>query len=73
MDTSSKQEPRKPGADLTLRTWRTRMGYSLDDAAMQLGCPRSRLEKWERANRPPPRYIGLACAALALGMSPYKD
>lgn len=49
--------------------WRTNMGYSQRDACDALGCSRGALGGWENGN-PIPRYIGLACAALALGMEP---
>ena len=52
-----------------LAEWRSRMGYSADDAAKQLGCAKQSVYNWERGDEPPPRYIGLACDALALGIN----
>lgn len=55
-----------------LREWRTRMGYDQREAAEQLGCSRAAFQGWEKDKTgKPPRYIGLACAALALGMTAY--
>jgi transcriptional regulator with XRE-family HTH domain len=57
-----------------LLSWRERMGYSQRDACAALGCSRAAWVKWETGQQAPiPRYIGLACAALALGMKPYGD
>ena len=57
----------------TLQAWRERMGYSQRDAATALGCSRGAWANWESGAHDVPRYIGLACAALALGMSGYGD
>lgn len=57
----------------TLKAWRERMGYSQREASSALGCSRSAWQAWEGGDQEPPRYIGLACAALALGMKPYGD
>jgi predicted transcriptional regulator len=55
----------------TLTEWRERMGYSKTDASDALGCSRTAWRGWEEGTQDIPRYIGLACAALALGMKPY--
>jgi len=67
--------PKKPAnvAPATLTAWRTRMGYSQRDAVRALGCSREAWGNWEGGKHAIPRYIGLACAALALGMSAYGD
>jgi DNA-binding XRE family transcriptional regulator len=52
--------------------WRERMGYSLTAAAKALGCTRTTLTGYEHG-QDIPRYIGLACAALAVGMSAYGE
>lgn len=63
-----------PGLDHTvLAAWRERMGYSQIDACKALGCSRGAWAGWESGTHKAPRYIGLACAALALGMSSYGD
>ena len=65
-----------PKTKLTKRTlvaWRDRMGFSQDDACAALGCSRMEWLDWESGAKPIPNYIGLACAALALGMSVYGD
>lgn len=54
-----------------LREWRERMGYNQREASEQLGCSRAAYQGWETDGGKPPRYIGLACAALALGMTAY--
>lgn len=64
---SPKMEELKLTAQV-LRTWRERMGYSQRQAALALGCSRGAWSGWEDGTKQPPRYIGLACAALALGM-----
>ena len=56
-----------------LTAWRDRMGYSQREAAIALGCSRGAWSGWEAGTQAIPRYIGLACAALALGMAPYGD
>jgi transcriptional regulator with XRE-family HTH domain len=53
-----------------LISWRERMGYSVRDSCNALGCSRNAWARWENGGKIP-RYIGLACAALALGMKPY--
>jgi transcriptional regulator with XRE-family HTH domain len=53
---------------VTLSAWRESMGYSQRDACKALGCSRSAWTRWEAGGHSVPRYIGLACAALALGM-----
>ena len=57
----------------TLHAWRERMGYSQRDACKALGCSRGAWAGWESGEQAIPRYIGLACAALALGMSAYGE
>ena len=57
----------------TLVAWRERMGFSQRDACKALGCSRGAWAGWEIGTNPVPRYIGLACAALALGMKPYGE
>lgn len=61
----------EPLSGQTLIEWRERMGFSQRDACEQLGCSRGAWGGWETGAQPVPRYIGLACAALALGMKPY--
>jgi transcriptional regulator with XRE-family HTH domain len=58
----------------TLELWRERLGYSQREACEVLGCSRDAWRRWETGKQKPiPRYIGLAMAALALGMKPYGD
>ena len=68
---AQKPQPTLDGA--TLLAWRERMGFSQRDACEALGCSRAAWMGWEHGKMMPPRYIGLACAALALGMTAYGD
>lgn len=70
MATHIENETTTPAPQVLL-AWRERMGYSQRDAAEALGCSRNAWNKWESGSSNAPRYIGLACAALALGMEPY--
>lgn len=56
---------------VTVEKWRVDMGYSVRDAAIQLGCSRDAFTRWQREGGAP-RYIGLAMSALALGMETYN-
>jgi transcriptional regulator with XRE-family HTH domain len=67
--TAGKRKP-KPMSE-TLAAWRERMGYSQRDACAALGCSRQAWSDWENGKTNTPRYISLACAALALGMTGY--
>jgi transcriptional regulator with XRE-family HTH domain len=58
-----------PLAGATLAAWRERMGYSQRDACKALGCSRGAWTRWENSQHDVPKYIGLACSALALGMT----
>jgi transcriptional regulator with XRE-family HTH domain len=51
--------------------WREAMGFTQRDAAEALGCSRQALLNWEHGTTECPLYIGLAMAALALGMTPF--
>jgi transcriptional regulator with XRE-family HTH domain len=55
-----------------LLAWRERMGFTQTDACVALGCSRNAWASWESGAQMPPRYIGLACDALALGVQPYE-
>lgn len=57
----------------TLTLWRERMGFSQREACEKLGCSRGAWSGWEGGTQDIPRYIGLAMAALALGMTPYGE
>lgn len=62
-----------PLSGATLISWRKNMGYTVDDACKVLECPRATWIRWENGTLPVPRYIGLATAALALGISLYPN
>lgn len=51
-----------------LAAWRKRMGYNTRQAPEELGCSRAAYLGWEAGRKPVPRYIGLACTALAIGV-----
>lgn len=53
--------------------WRRRLGLSQAAAAEKLGCGRRSLQLWEAGTNEVPRYIGLAAAAIALGISEYPS
>jgi DNA-binding transcriptional regulator YiaG len=52
----------------SLTAWRQRLGLTKVAAAEALGCSRDALLKWEQGEHPVPRYIALACAAIAHGL-----
>lgn len=51
-----------------LAAWRKRLALTTRQAAEELGCSRAALMGWEAGRKPVPRYIGLACTAIALGV-----
>lgn len=51
-----------------IKTWRASMGYTIADAAALLEVAESDYVEWENGIKPAPRYLILACAALALGI-----
>lgn len=63
----------KPVTKEALTKWRTNMGYDARDCAHELGCTQADWRAWESGAIKIPRYIGLACAALAMGMNPYGE
>lgn len=56
-----------------LITWRKRLNLTQEAAAEKLGCGRRSLQQWEGGIHDIPKYIGLACAALALGIVEYPS
>ena len=52
-----------------LLSWRKTMGWTISEAARQLGVARNTYKKWE-ADPDPPRSIRLAAAALKAGLEP---
>lgn len=54
----------------SLLAWRRRYGLTQKAAAEAIGCSRRALQQWEAGTHPVPRYIALACAALAYGKPP---
>lgn len=55
----------------SLTAWRKRLRLSKVGAARALGCSAVTVLKYERGITPIPRYIALACAAIALGVPPH--
>lgn len=57
----------------TLKQWRVRNGLSQTVAAEALGCSRTSIKNWENSPaRELPKYVALACAALAYGLEPMQ-
>lgn len=54
-----------------LKAWRLRMRLKVRDAAERLGVSVDTYSRMERKTRVP-RYIPLACAALAYGLPPME-
>lgn len=71
--TNTETNNNKPIDPATVLAWREAMGFSQRDAAEALGCARQAIHNWEHGTNECPRYIGLAMAALALGMTPYGE
>lgn len=44
--------------------------WSARRCARELGCGVNQVAKWSKSDPPP--YIGLACAALAFGLKPWR-
>ena len=52
----------------TLAAWREAMGLSQREAVTALGCSRGAFAGWESGESRVPKYIALACAAVALNI-----
>ena len=52
--------------------WRERLHLTAKAAAEALGCSRNALARWEAGTVRIPRYIALACAAIAQGVPPIQ-
>lgn len=48
--------------------WRERLGWTRTKAAEELGCAPNSITAWEQGRSKIPRYIALACRALAEGL-----
>ena len=55
-----------------LRTWQAQMGYTYETAAEALGMSRSGFAKLLAGNHAIDRRTALACAALAVGLAPWR-
>lgn len=60
--------PQTEATAATLAAWREAMGFTHRDAADALGCSRTSYAKWEGGEARVPKYIALACAAVALNI-----
>lgn len=59
------------GADF--KAWRVRLGFSRTKAADSLGIGRNQPRRYEDGMADIPKYIALACAAIALGIPPIGE
>jgi transcriptional regulator with XRE-family HTH domain len=50
--------------------WRLRLGLTVKATSEALGCSRTSVHAWEKGRHEIPRYIALACQALANGLPP---
>lgn len=51
--------------------WRARLGLSKLAAARALGMSKDTTPRYESGQIKIPKYVALACAAIALGIKPY--
>lgn len=58
----------------TLKSWRARLGFTQASAAEALGVPVGTYRDWEQGRwaETLPRYLALACAALARKIKPLE-
>lgn len=54
-----------------LKAWRERLKLTRASAARELGASPMTYRGWEQGKCPIPRYIGLACSAVAMGLVPW--
>ena len=64
-----KTEQASDASTASISAWRAAMGFSQREAANALGCSRTALARWEDGEARTPKYITLACAAVALGIA----
>lgn len=55
-----------------LHQWRETLGFSQAEAARRLKVSTRCYERWEAGERQPPRFLGLACAAIAEGVPSWE-
>jgi DNA-binding XRE family transcriptional regulator len=53
--------------------WRALLDYNKSDAAQALGCSPNSITAWESGQTRIPRYIALACRALANDLLPWGE
>jgi D-3-phosphoglycerate dehydrogenase / 2-oxoglutarate reductase len=53
--------------------WREHLGWTRTEAAIQLGCSQNSITAWEAGRSRIPRYVALACRALANAMKPWGE
>jgi transcriptional regulator with XRE-family HTH domain len=54
-----------------LKAWRERLKLTRASAARELGASAMAYRGWEDGKTTIPRYIGLACSAVAMGAAPW--
>lgn len=69
MQQPQKEMMKQPFTGQALAEWRERLAYSVTDAANELGCSEQSIRNWESGESTPPKYIGIACDFLALGLT----
>lgn len=55
----------------TFTAWMERLGLNTVEVAAALGCSRTTVQAYMAGRSKIPRYIALACAALAMGLPPH--
>ena len=61
----------------SLRRWRLSLGLTQSEAAQRLHVSRRAVQNWEAgagspSHRPPPAWLGLACAAVIANLEPVE-
>jgi len=57
----------------TLKQWRERMNLNKTEAALALGLSPNGYHAYETGWSRIPRYVALACSAIAMNLPPYGD
>ena len=52
-------------------SWRSHLNITRAEAAKRLGCSVNTITAYEQGRNAVPRYVALACSAVALGLPPW--